>query len=447
MENRFAILANAYYSLNFDCVKRITNGLFVIDEKGLIEDVFFAEDHDFSKVERYYRQKGKLKQLDDSEIMLPGFIDLHNHAPQWAQAGTALDKPLEEWLKEYTFYLEAEFRDLDFAYRVYEDVVRTTLNFGTTTNMYFATEDTDAALLLARVCGESGQRGFVGRVVMDEKGSNPDFCCDQSAHYAIQETERFVKEVLSFQSEYNQKIYPVITPRFIPSCTDESLYGLGRLAQKYDVHIQTHCSESDWEHDYVRKRFGNNDAQILNRFGLITDKTIIAHAPFLEEQDVDLLVSNGTSIAHCPLSNAYFANSVLPFRDFHSKGVNIGLATDISGGYSPSMYSAIRQAVISSRMLQDGVNPAIEKKERGREKSALTLNNAFYAATVAGGLALHLPIGKLEKGYSFDVQIISLSNIPRFYPERSDEDLLHKILLLSESSNIKEVYVQGRKVK
>jgi len=61
---------------------------------------------------------------------------------------------------------------------------------------------------------------------------------------------------------------------------------------------------------------------------------------------------------------------------------------------------------------------------------------------------LDLPIGKLEKGYSFDVQIIDINNnIPRFYKEKNTEDLLHKILLLSESSNIKEVWVQGNRVK
>lgn len=146
--------------------------------------------------------------------------------------------------------------------------------------------------------------------------------------------------------------------------------------------------------------------------------------------------------------HAYFANSVLPLKDFRSKGVNVGMATDISGGYSPSMYQSIRQAVISSRMLQEGVNPSLLRDERGRPCSSITINNAFYSATVAGGIALNLPIGKLEKGYSFDVQIINMeNNIPRFYKEKNPEDLLHKILLLSESSNIKEVWVQGCRVK
>ncbi|MDN6731875.1 MAG: amidohydrolase family protein, partial [Atopostipes suicloacalis] len=247
---------------------------------------------------------------------------------------------------------------------------------------------------------------------------------------------------------YKQKVSPVVTPRFIPSCTDEALEGLGKLAEDYDVHIQTHCSESDWEHSVAKERYGLSDAQALDKFGLITSKTILAHAPFLEAEDLKILAEKKASIAHSPLSNAYFANSVLPFKNFHDQGVNIGNASDISGGYTPSMYSAIKQAVISSRMLEAGVDPSIEMNKRGREDSMITLNNSLYSATVAGGIALGLPIGKLEKGYSFDVQIVdTVDNIPTFYPEKNKEDILHKILLLAESSNIKEVWVQGNKVR
>lgn len=448
MSGKMAVQGNACYSINFDNVKFIKNGLFCVNEIGFIESVHETGDEDYEPVRQAYLTQGKLKVLTESEMMIPGFVDLHIHAPQWAQAGTALDQPLETWLSQYTFPLEAKYRDLEFANTVYQDVIKTTLGYGTTTALYFGTADREPSTLLANLCGRLGQRGLVGKVVMDDPAGNPEYCRDASPAEAVNETEKFIQEVLEFQDSYKQKVYPVITPRFIPSCTDESLMGLGKLAHKYGVHVQTHCSESDWEHQFVKDRHGMNDAQSLNRFGLLTNKTVLAHAAFLDDDDVRLLAETKASIAHSPLSNAYFANSVLPFRAFHSGGVNIGVATDISGGYSPSMYSAIRQAVISSRMLNEGVDPSLTGDRRGRGNSAITLNNAFYAATVGGGIALDLPIGKLENGYAFDVQIIDLSkNIPLFYPEKKDEDLFHKILLLSESQNIKEVWVQGEKVK
>ncbi len=448
MFKKIAVQGNAFYSENFDNVKYIKNGLFCIDEKGFIEDVYNKTDKNYEFVREKYLKHGKLKILSKSEVILPGFVDLHNHASQWPQAGTALDKPLEDWLGEYTFPLESKYKNLDFANEVYTDIINATLSYGTTTALYFATVDREPSVLLARLCGEIGQRGLVGKVVMDDHVANPEFCRDVSSIEAVKETEKFIEEVLKFKDTYKQKIYPVITPRFIPSCTDKCLKELGKIVNKYNIHVQTHCSESDWEHGFVKEKYGISDTEALDRFGFLTNKTILAHAPFLSDDDLKIISKRKSSIAHCPISNAYFANSVLPFKDFYTKGVNIGMATDISGGYSPSIYSAIRQSVISSRMLNEGVNPSLQFDKRGRANSAITLNNAFYSATVGGGIALDLPIGKFEKGYAFDAQIIDLTkNIPTYYPEKNETDLLHKILLLSESNNIKEVWVQGDRVK
>lgn len=448
MFNNMAIQGNAFYCIDFNKTKYVNKGIFCVNNEGYIEEVYEEWHKDYDLIRSKYLKSGKLRILSDLEVMLPGFVDLHIHASQWPQAGTALDRPLETWLGEYTFPLESKFKDLEFANEVYRDVVNTTLRHGTTSAMYFATADRESSTLLASLCGELGQRGLVGKVVMDDPNSNLEFYRDASPEEAVYETEKFINEVLEIQNLYKQKVYPVVTPRFIPSCTSEALAGLGRLAKKYDVHIQTHCSESDWAHQFAKDKYGVSDTQALDNFGLITEKTVIAHAPFLESDDLKIITNKKTSIAHSPLSNAYFANAVLPFKDFSSRGVNIGMATDISGGYSPSMYQSIRQAVISSRMLQEGVNPSLCRDERGRSCSSITINNAFYSATAAGGTALNLPIGKLEKGYSFDAQIINIeNNIPRFYKEKNPEDLLHKILLLSESSNIKEVWVQGSRVR
>ena len=447
MGKRSAIIGRAFHSESFDKVKYFDRALFLIDEKGVIEDVIEEGSPDFERIKEEYKASGNLKTLSRTEVLIPGFVDTHIHAPQWAQSGTALDQPLEVWLQEYTFPLEAKMKDLEFAENVYSDVVDTTLKHGTTTSLYFATVDRAPSELLARIAGEKGQRALVGKVVMDDRIGNPDFGRDESAEKAIEETEIFIRNIQKIQDDYIQKVYPVITPRFIPSCTDESLRGMGDLIEKYGIHVQTHCSESDWEHGFAIERYGITDAEALDEFGILTDRTVVAHAPFLTEENVKLLSRRGTSIGHSPISNAYFASSVLPLREFHEKGVTIGLATDVSGGYSPSMYAAIRQAVISSRMLETGVDPALPREKRGRKGSAITLNNAFYIATVGGGEALKLPIGRFEKGYSFDAQIVDISRLPIYLDERKDEDLLHRILLLSESSDISEVWVQGRKVR
>ena len=85
----------------------------------------------------------------------------------------------------------------------------------------------------------------------------------------------------------------MVTPRFIPSCSDAALEGLGHLARSCNCHIQTHCSESDWQHGYVRARHGVNDAESLDRFGLLTRHTVLAHGNFLSDVDFDLIGARG----------------------------------------------------------------------------------------------------------------------------------------------------------
>ena len=428
-------------------VRALEDCLFCLDAEGLIRRILHPQDLEYAKVLAAYSGRDSFRELSDGQYFLPGFIDLHIHAPQWAQAGTAMDIPLQDWLDTYTFPLESKFSDLDFARKVYQDLVTTLLANGTTTALYFATVHKEASFLLAQLCADKGQRGLVGKVVMDNKEENPEYYRDESTEAALADTESFIQQVLELNKTTKQGVYPVVTPRFIPSCTDEALAGLGELAKKYDTHIQSHCSESDWEHHFVHERMHKSDAYALHEMGLLQDKAVMAHAVFLSDEDAGLFAETGTAIAHCPISNVFFSNGVLPTARFTQKGIDIGLGTDISGGFSPSLYDNIRQAVIAARMLEEGVDSALPAAERGLPKSRISANEAFYYATAGGGQSLSLPIGRLEENYIWDVQVIDVSapnaKLPLFDENISMEDLLHKILFLSRPDNIREVWIQG----
>ncbi|SES26247.1 guanine deaminase [Psychrobacillus sp. OK032] len=431
-------------------VEILNNYLFCINDNGMIEKVVAPDDADYQVLLDTYQGEKNFQRLVEGQYFLPGFVDLHVHAPQWAQAGTALDIPLYDWLNTYTFPIESKFSDLDFAKNVYEDVVSTLLANGTTTALYFATVHKEASFLLAKICSNKGQRGLVGKVVMDNPDQNPDFYRDADTQTALADTEEFILAVKELAKSTKQGVYPVVTPRFIPSCTDDALKGLGELATKYDTHIQSHCSESDWEHGYVQDRFQKNDAFALHDFGLLREKSVMAHCNFLDDNDAHLFAETGTAVSHCPISNAYFANSVIPIAHLHTKGVEIGLGSDISGGFSPSLFDNARQAVISSRMLEDGVNTALPTEERGVPNSRITINEAFYLATAGGGKSLSLPIGRLEENYTWDAQIIdttlTTAKIPIFNANEDLGDVFQKIMYLVRPENIREVWVQGEKV-
>lgn len=261
-------------------IQILKDHLYCINTDGMIEKIVSPEEPDYQTLLATYQGQDNFHRLAEGQYFLPGFIDLHVHAPQWAQSGTALDIPLYDWLNTYTFPLESKFSDLDFAKKVYDDVVDTLLANGTTTALYFATMHKEASLLLAQICADKGQRGLVGKVVMDDPQGNPEYYRDTDTDNALKDTEEFILAVKELAKSTKQGVYPVVTPRFIPSCTNEALQGLGDLAAKYDTHIQSHCSESDWAHGYVQERFQKNDAFALHDFGLLRDKSVMAHCNF-----------------------------------------------------------------------------------------------------------------------------------------------------------------------
>lgn len=389
---------------------------------------------------------GEVERTPEGTYVLPGFCDLHVHAPQWPQLGKALEVPLEVWLQQHTFPLEARYADLAFAERAYSGLVDDLLANGTTTALYFATQHQAATRRLAEICLEKGQRALIGKVVMDNAEQCPAFYCETTDE-GLRGTEDFIAFVHGHPANQAGRVKPVITPRFIPSCTDEALKGLGALAKSCGCHVQTHCSESDWEHNYVLERHSVTDTESLDRFGLLTRHTVLAHANFISGADMDTIHARGAGIAHCPLSNHYFSNAVFPLRRALEKGVRVGLGTDISGGPSASLLDNVRWAVASSRALDDGVDAARPYDARGVRGSAVDWKTAFYLATRGGADVLDLPVGAFEPGRAFDAILIDPlargGTLNPFDGFDTLEDVFQKIVYTASKANIARVWVAG----
>ncbi|MFT8719850.1 amidohydrolase family protein [Acetobacter sp.] len=385
--------------------------------------------------------------LPDHCLLVPGLADLHIHAPQWPQAGKALDLPLEEWLGSCTFPLESRYADAAFAESVWQDLVPSLLRQGTTTALYFATIHEEASLGLARVCIEHGQRALVGLVAMDHPELCPADYRQASAQEAIDATRRFILAVRALRGNEAGLVQPVITPRFIPACTDALLKGLGELARVLDVRVQTHASESDWEHETVLARMGCSDVEALDRFGLLPSFSVLAHAGFTSRQDRALLRQRKAAIAHCPISNAFFAGAALPLRNVLDEQVPCGLGTDISGGYSASIFENARQAVLTSRILESGTDPDKPSSQRGRPHSRVSFAEAFWLATRGGAEALGLPCGQFQPGQMLDaVEMISGRGALRLHEEDSASTLAQKVVCHAGPETIGRVWVGGRLV-
>ncbi|HTC52047.1 MAG TPA: guanine deaminase [Steroidobacteraceae bacterium] len=422
--------------------------LIVVAADGAISAIGPAESADGRAAAARLAQGGRLVALGPQHFVLPGMVDLHVHAPQWPQVGAALDLPLEDWLQKFTFPLESRYADPAFAVAVYESLVANLLANGTTTALYFATLHLQATKALADICLRRSQRALIGRVAMDNPDQCPEFYRDASAGVATRETREFIRYVQALPGSEGL-ILPVITPRFIPSCTDELLGGLGTLARETGCHVQTHCSESDWQHRYVLERCGRTDTAALDSFGLLGRRTVLAHGNFVDDADAALIRERGAGIAHCPLSNVYFSDAVFPLRRILDAGVHVGLGTDIAGGASPSLLENARQAITSSRLLESGVDARLQRQQRRQPGSRIDALTAFWLATAGGGIALDLPVGVFAPGYQFDACVLDVSapqgNL-RIGADEPPETVLQKLIYGAARANISQVWVANRRV-
>lgn len=412
--------------------------------------------------------------------MISSRTDTHIHASQHPNAGIFGKTTLLSWLTTYTYPLEASLKNPSKARNVYNQCVSRTLSHGTTTAAYYATAHASSTNILADICLAKGQRAFVGRVCMDTDLS-PEYYRDESPEFAIRETEAVIEHCRAVDPE-RHLIMPILTPRFAPSCTPPLLSSLGRLATSSQLPIQTHIAENTAEVALVRKRFPDSAsyAAVYDDYGLLTSKTVLAHAIHLSPNETALIRERGSCVSHCPVSNISLSSGLCPVRELLDTGITVGLGTDVSGGYSSSMLVAAREASMVSRTLaslvSDDENEEIEtpaaheqnerQKTTIRDRKKLSVEECLYLATVGGArcLGLEHKISRFEVGMEWDAQLIELTQmnvehdgsgdgegemdagLPELWGKEKWDEKVAKWLFCGDDRNTKRVYVRGKLV-
>ncbi len=359
-------------------------------------------------------------------LVIPGLSDLHIHAPQYVFMGMHMDEELLEWLEKHTFPAEAAFSDTGFAREAYGSFAEALLKTPTTRLSAFGTIHEDSALILMDILGKAGFHGYVGKVNMDR--NSPDSLVEDTDE-SIASTRSFIERSSAYSS-----IRPIITPRFIPSCSDRLLKELGRIASGLSIPIQSHLDENRSEIEWVASLcpWARDYASAYDSFSLLTDRTIMAHCVWMTDDEIDLLKARGTYIAHSPTSNLNLSSGIAPVRHFLDKGLRVGLATDVAGGSSLSMLTVMQDAVKASKM-----------RWRLQDDSAkpLSLSEAFYLASKGGG-SFFGSVGSFEPG--FDADIVILDEAEGFRTScHSIEERLEMAVYRSSELPVKEKYIRG----
>ena len=373
-------------------------------------------------------------------LIFPGMVDLHVHAPQYAFRGMCMDLELMDWLNRYTFPEEEKYEELAYAEKAYGLFVDAMKKGATTRSCIFATRHRYATELLMELMEESGLISYVGKVNMDREAS--EALTEESADISAYVTFGWINAT----KDKFGNTKPILTPRFIPCCTDKLMEELREIQMAYGIPVQSHLSESKGEIDFVKFLRPENPfyGDAYNEYDLFgknddnnTDvKTVMAHCVWSTDEEVELMRKNGVFVAHCPASNMNLTSGIAPIRKYLDLGLNIGLGTDVAGGHSESIFRAITDTIQVSKMYFRMVDESYKP---------LVFSEAFYLATKGGG-AFFGQVGSFEEGYEFDAIVLDDSVLA--HPQRLNlaERMERAVYLGLDEKNLTAKYVAGRKI-
>lgn len=420
----FVIKGDICYSRDKNTLHTVEDG-YLICESSLCKGVFKELPKEYSLLEAF-DYSGKL--------VIPGMTDLHTHAPQFSFRSLNMDAELLNWLNESAFKEEAKFSDKDYAFKAYSIFAQTLKSGATTRACIFATLHKEATKILMELLDKTGLVSYVGKVNMDR--NSPANLCEESAEKSAEDTISWLTET----SDKFENTFPILTPRFIPSCSDELMEKLGKIQKEYDLPMQSHLSENKDEIKWVKELCptSQNYGDAYDSFGLFGKdaKTVMAHCVYSTDEEVELMKNNGVFVAHCPASNANLSSGIAPIRRYLENGLKVGLGTDMAGGHSDSLFRAVADTIQMSklyyRLIDENAKP-------------VTFNEAFYLATKGGG-EFFGKVGSFEENYEFDAVVIDDSVLPHPQELNVTERLQRAVYLNADLLGITAKFVKGKKI-
>ena len=374
----------------------------------------------------------------DSEVIdhgdcfiLPGFVDTHIHYPQGRVIG-AYGAQLLDWLNRYTFPAEARFHDPAHARREARLFLAELLRNGTTTALVFGSVHAESVDSFFEVCNSFQLRMLCGKVMMDRNA--PAELLDTPAS-SYEDSARLIEKWHGLG-----RLMYAVTPRFAPTSSPQQLDMAGRLLREYpDVRLQTHLSENQREIEWVKELFPKRRdyVDVYQHHGLLGKHSVFAHGIHLSEREWQSLAESESSIAFCPCSNLFIGSGLFNLKQADEYGVKTGMATDVGGGDSFSMFRVLNEAYKVLQLNGQNLHPF----------------RAFYLATLGGArtLGLEHEIGNFEPGKEADFIVVNPAATPlmaaRMEVCESLEETLFATLMMADDRSIRHTYILGRRIE
>jgi 5-methylthioadenosine/S-adenosylhomocysteine deaminase len=348
--------------------------------------------------------------------LIPGMVNLHTHASMALMRGLADDVPLMQWLEDRIWPAEAKHVSPQFVYDGTLLACAEMLRGGITcfNEMYFYPGEA------ARAALDLGMRAALGLIVIDVPSA-----------YAT-DADDYLAKGLALRDALREQ--PLLTFCMAPhapySVSDKTFARLITLAEELDLPMHMHVHETEDEIERSLAQHGVRPLERLRRLGLVGPNLIAVHAIHLTHEEIELLVQNGSSVAHCPSSNLKFANGFAPVARMVAEGVNIGLGTDGAASNNRlDLFQEMRQAALLAKAVS-------------ADARALPAHQALSMATLDGARALRLDhaIGSIEPGKFADLTAVEFT-APDMLP---CYDPISHVVYVAGRENVSHVWVAGR---
>ena len=370
-----------------------------------------------------------LKDLT-GKLIMPGFIDTHIHYPQ-VDVIASYGEQLLDWLNNYTFPTELQFKDKAFASETANFFLDELLKNGTTTALVFGTVFKESVDAFFEASQARNTRMICGKVMMDRNA--PEGLCD-TPQSSFDDSQALIDQ----WHENGRQLY-AITPRFAITSTREQLEKAGELVKNNpSVYMQTHLSENKAEIAFVKELFPERKSylDVYDHYGLLGPRSVFAHGVHLDETDYQRLSETQSSISFCPTSNLFLGSGLFSLEDSKKFNVPVSVATDVGGGTSFSMLQTLNEAYKICQLNNYSLAPL----------------EGFYMMTLGNAKTLQLDdkIGNFASGKEADFVVIDLQGTPLMARKqakcRTLEETLFSLMMLGDDRAISETFVAGRSV-
>ncbi len=351
-----------------------------------------------------------------SDVVLPGLVNTHTHAPMVMYRGLADDLALMDWLQKYIFPAEAKTVSPEMVRVGTRLAALEMIESGTTTfaDMYYFEEE------IAKATREAGLRGVLGETVIQFPVADARTPAD-----ALARTEAYIK---AFKGD--SLITPAVAPHSMYTVDESTLRACAALGRKYDVPVLIHLSETEDEVKIARDQHQATSTQYLDRIGFWGPRTVAAHGVWVTDEDIQILKARGVGVSHNPESNMKLASGAAPVTKYLKAGVALGLGTDGAASNNDlDMIEAMRQAAFLAKLAT-------------HDPTAVPAQTALDMATIGGARALGMErqIGSLETGKRADLIAVSMSSAR----QTPMYDAVSHLVYVTRGDDVRTTIVNGK---